>query len=100
MKCSTAANAGDVRHVSSLPGWGSSPGGGHGNPLRYSRLANPTEEEPGGLQSMGQKESDMAEATEHRRMPQPESSVLKIRVTVYSLIPKSFSSIYVSNPLT
>ena len=93
-------NAGGIREVGSIPGWGSSPGGGHGNPLRYSRLANPTEEEPGGLQSMGQKESDMAEATEHRRMPQPESSVLKIRVTVYSLIPKSFSSIYVSNPLT
>ena len=34
------ANAGDVRDVVSTPGSGSSPGGGHGNPLQYSRLEN------------------------------------------------------------
>ena len=32
------ANAGDV---GSIPGWGGSPGGGHGNPLWYSCLGNP-----------------------------------------------------------
>ena len=32
------ANAGDV---GSIPGWGRSPGGGHGNPLQYSCLENP-----------------------------------------------------------
>ena len=32
------ANAGDV---GSIPGWGRSPGGGHGNPLQYSWLENP-----------------------------------------------------------
>ena len=31
-------NAGDVRDVGSVPGWGSSPGGGHGNPFQYSCL--------------------------------------------------------------
>ena len=31
-------NAGDV---GSIPGWGRSPGGGHGNPLQSSRLENP-----------------------------------------------------------
>ena len=31
-------NAGDV---GSIPGWGRSPGGGHGNPLQYSCLENP-----------------------------------------------------------
>ena len=31
------ANAGDV---GSVPGLGRSPGGGHGNPLQYSRLEN------------------------------------------------------------
>ena len=35
------ANAGDIRDVSSIPGLGRSPGGGHGNPLQYSCLENP-----------------------------------------------------------
>ena len=30
------ANAGDIRDMSSVPGLGRSPGGGHGNPLQYS----------------------------------------------------------------
>ena len=34
------ANAGEVRVVSSIPGSGRSPGGGYGNPLRYSCLEN------------------------------------------------------------
>ena len=34
------ANAGDVRDVGLIPGWGRSPGG-HGNPLQYSCLENP-----------------------------------------------------------
>ena len=37
------ANAGDIRDVSSVPGSGRSPGGGHGNPLQYSCLENPTD---------------------------------------------------------
>ena len=37
------ANAGDLRDVGSIPGSGSSPGGGHGNPLQYSCLENPTD---------------------------------------------------------
>ena len=35
------ANAVDVRDVGSIPGWGRSPRGGHGNPLQYSCLENP-----------------------------------------------------------
>ena len=42
-------NAGDL---GSIPGLGRSPGGGHGNPLQYSCLENPTKE-AGRLQSMG-----------------------------------------------
>ena len=30
------ANAGNIRDVGSIPRWGRSPGGGHGNPLQYS----------------------------------------------------------------
>ena len=32
---------GDIRDVGSMPGFGRSPGGGHGNPLQYSYLENP-----------------------------------------------------------
>ena len=35
------ANAEDIRDMSSIPGLGRSPGGGHGNPLQYSCLENP-----------------------------------------------------------
>ena len=35
------ANAGDMGDAGLIPGWGSSPGGGHGNPLQYSCLENP-----------------------------------------------------------
>ena len=34
-------DAGDIRDVGLIPGWGRSPGGGHGNPLQYSCLENP-----------------------------------------------------------
>ena len=34
------ASAGDERDMCSIPGWGRSPGGGHGNPLQYSCLEN------------------------------------------------------------
>ena len=35
------ANAGDSRDTGSIPGSGSSPGKGNGNPLQYSCLENP-----------------------------------------------------------
>ena len=43
-------NAGDV---GSIPGSGRSPGEWNSNPLQYSCLENPMDEETGGLQSMG-----------------------------------------------
>ena len=46
----SACNAGDA---GSIPGSGSSLGGGHGNPLQYSCLENPMDGEPGRLQSIG-----------------------------------------------
>ena len=39
------ANAGDIRDVGLTPGAGRSPGRGHGNPLQYSCLENPTDRE-------------------------------------------------------
>ena len=38
-----SVNAGDIRDASSNPLSGRSPGGGHGNPLQYSCLENPTD---------------------------------------------------------
>ena len=59
------ANAGDIRYAGWIPVSGSSPGGGHGNPLEYSCLENPMEEEPGGLHKFheGHRESDTTEVT-------------------------------------
>ena len=38
---SPPASIGDITDSDSIPGWGRSPGGGHGNPLQYSCLENP-----------------------------------------------------------
>ena len=40
------ANAGNIRDMGSTPGSGRSSGGGHGNPLQYSCLENPTDRGP------------------------------------------------------
>ena len=40
-----SANARDVRGTGLIPGWGRSPGGGHGNLLQYSYLENPMDRE-------------------------------------------------------
>ena len=47
------ANEGDISNVGLIPVSGRSPGGGNGNPLKYSCLKNLRIEEPGGLQSIG-----------------------------------------------
>ena len=47
------ANAGAARYMGAIPGWGSSPGGGNGNPLQYSCLENPKNSGADGLWSMG-----------------------------------------------
>ena len=42
-KKNALANAGDLRDMGFIPGWGRSPGGGHGNSLQYSCLEDPTD---------------------------------------------------------
>ena len=54
----SACNVGDP---GSIPGLGRSPGEGNGYPLQYSCQRTLWTEEPGGLQSMGSKESDASE---------------------------------------
>ena len=39
------ANAGDVKDLGSILGWGRSPGEENGNPLQYSCLKNPMDRE-------------------------------------------------------
>ena len=57
------SNAGDIGDASSIPGSGRS-GGGHGNPLQYSRLENPTDSGAWRAAVHGvSKESDMTEVT-------------------------------------
>ena len=59
------SNAGDV---GSVPGWGRSPGGGHGNPLQYSWLENPMD--GGAWWVHGVTESDRTERlSTQARMP-------------------------------
>ena len=54
------ANAGDA---GSIPGWGRSPGGGHGNPLRYSWLENLMDRGAGQATVHRVAESDVNEVT-------------------------------------
>ena len=58
-----SANAGDVRDKGSIPVLGRFPGGGHGSPLKYSCLQNPTDR--GAWQNRAHRtaESDMTEET-------------------------------------
>ena len=56
----TPADAGDIRKGGLSPRSGRSPGGGHGNPLQYSRLENPNEQRSlEGYSPWGHKELDM-----------------------------------------
>ena len=59
------ANAGDAGDSGSVPASGRSPGRGNGNPLQYSCLENPMEEEPGWLQAIDCRESDRNAVTKH-----------------------------------
>ena len=58
-----AEDAGDT--TGSSPGSGRSPGWGHGNPLQYSCLENPTDRGDWHATVIGSPELDTAEATEH-----------------------------------
>ena len=58
-------SAGDIRDAGSIPGWGRSPGGGHGHPLQYSRLENPMDLGARRATAHGVSESDMTEGIKH-----------------------------------
>ena len=56
-------NVGDLRDIGSIPGWGRSTGGGHGNPLQYTFLENPMDRGAWQATVHGVKESDITEET-------------------------------------
>ena len=66
----STCNAGDMGDVSLILGSGRSQRGGHGNPLPYSCLKNPTDKGARqiAVRGGGRKKSDTTEATEHTRM--------------------------------
>ena len=57
------ANAGDIRDLDLIPGWGRSPGGGHGYLLQYSCLENSMDRGAWWATVQGDKESDMTKVT-------------------------------------
>ena len=74
------ANAGDIRDVGLTPGWGRSPGGGHGNPLQYSCLKNPQGQRSlVGYSPWGPKESDTPEHTRMHTQDLPYPPRLSVR---------------------
>ena len=59
-------STGSVRDMTSIPGLGRFPGGGHGNPLQYSGLENPHAQRClAGYSPWGCKELDTTEAIYH-----------------------------------
>ena len=62
----SVCKAGDTGDIGSIPGWGRSPGGEHGNTLQYSRLENPHGQRSlAGYSPKGCKELETTKVTEH-----------------------------------
>ena len=59
----SAYNVGATEDGGSVPGWGRSPGGGHGNLLQYSCLENPMDTGAWWAKVHGVSESDTTEVT-------------------------------------
>ena len=61
----SSCNAGDAGDWGSIPGSGRFSGGGDGNPVQYSCLANPMDRGSWWATVHGVAELDMTEVTEH-----------------------------------
>ena len=64
-------NAGDTEEAGLIPGWGRSPGGGHGNPLQYSCLESPKDRGAWRATVHGVAELETTEATYHAQTQVP-----------------------------
>ena len=72
------ANAGDVRDPGLIPGWGRSPGGGHGDPLQYPCLETPMGTGASWATASGVKESQTRAHTLSPSEAQRRSLVLRV----------------------
>ena len=92
----SSVNAGDIRDVGSIPGWGRAPGGGHGNPLQYSCRDNPTDR--GAWQAMvhrvAKSWTQLKQLSTHTGKPEKSSTVK------FSLLPWHNSAHSLSAPQT
>ena len=70
-----ACNAGDTRDEGSIPGSGSSPGGGHGNSLQYSCLQNPMDGAVWWSTVHGVAKSTTRRSMHEQKLPQGEFSL-------------------------
>ena len=80
----TASDAGDAGCISGLVG---SPGGGNGNPLQYSYLENPVDEELGRLQSMESQRVRHNLATGHKHTNKAIIHIFKVIMQIISILP-------------
>ena len=67
------ANVGYLRHAGSIPGSGTSPGGGHDNPLQYSCLENPMDRGawPATVHRVAKSRTLLKQLSMHTPMQQP-----------------------------
>ena len=61
----------NTEEAGSIPGWGRSPGGGHGNPLQYSCLESPKDRGAWWATVHGVAELETTEATYHAQTQVP-----------------------------
>ena len=93
---SVPAKAGAAAAASLISGPGRSPGGGHGNPLQYSNLENPTDRGAwwATVHGVARSQSDMPETTE----PARTHTTLAMISSTHSLFYRAFKVL--SCPIT
>ena len=91
------ANAGDTRDMGSIPGSGSAPGGGNGNPLQYSCLENPIDRGAWWttVHRVTKSRTQLKHLSMHKYSPHTAFHVW----TVYMLLPGYTSFVYFTLPL-
>ena len=102
-----SANAGDLRDMDSVPGLGSSPEGGHGNPLQHTCLESPPGQRSlAGCRPQSRTESDTTEQHRTCQGPLPASTFFPLaflpglrypRRPALLLLPPSLSTVFLTH---
>jgi len=77
------ANSGDIRDVSSIPGSGRSPGGGHSNPLQNSCLENPMDRRAWWATVVSQSRTWLMLLSMHTHIRIPENKDLGVIICIF-----------------